>query len=1006
MDEKKEDGTGGRPLPNKGSINHHIKVYPKDLQEFYKRKTVKETIQLFSEYKGLFRALNYDFHGQYVKNTRGKKLIDPIEDYETIIPKVNRSLYITLNFFDEGFIRDYHDGDIDALEGTRAYTLALDIDLQGSIDDDIDRSLLLKAVRCIYNELEPLTGEHMIVFTSGNGAYIILHPDYAKIKSEDIDQIRVAYEDIFKAFNLFISDIQERLYQEHPEMRGKIKIDPINNRRRYIKAPLSLHKELPYIVYPMNPWDDEIPRKTINDIIDDEILETQREIYSFIKNEPSPQDRRRFIDTLKDYQEMIEENRSEYDGLNIEPPEKAISFDIIIQEPVTKAIFDKSLWRDGPGGRHKRIAYMTTILARAGWTKESIKSKIYEIVKDWGLKHYQIDHVIESWYEMNPPSIQTIYEDTEAYPKLGMKEFKDKLPEKPKYKNPMQEITRIAKRELEGIDQVHYGDDKVIGLYPHDKKITIKTKKRKEWKEEPFINAYPENIEVTNNPITGMRMFKIEFARKDNPGLKLEGKLPGILEGLREEGLLEGGGYRAGEFLNTLINELEARGEVKKKFDIGVPGFYHYNGKIRISRWELGEPTTDRIKEALNTLEKFIEDFRTSELDQRTKLLTVVKWGLTAPFNYVRKQLNLQEHNKTIIAYGSSGTGKTTMLMIIPHIWGIPIKDYERSGSNIQSPARFMRIVGETTFPILLDESLHIFKKKPIREMIKRNLEQEYPRDRLTRNHRLIREPGYASMTFASNQHPLKDDRGGVIDEGLYRRSYVLEYHENERKKPREQEEFNQKRKIRSEDSPLRKLKALGDYTAMMIMEDPPILDKDPVEAGEELLTMMYHEIGEEAPEWIKLRESKSIEDIEEETTITIISRIYEDAMGQYETIKWIDEMTGERHIETLHDHNIKKRINTIKDRIKTVVKEGKLPYIDYNERTEEYVINSTFTTRLKKADGIDISLKSMGHLMQDFGWRHTKRKKLGRQFKAVVFKADKMLDMIEYLKGITISDD
>ena len=154
------------------------------------------------------------------------------------------------------------------------------------------------------------------------------------------------------------------------------------------------------------------------------------------------------------------------------------------------------------------------------------------------------------------------------------------------------------------------------------------------------------------------------------------------------------------------------------------------------------------------------------------------------------------------------------------------------------------------------------------------------------------------------------------------------------------------------------------------------------------------------------LNESKGIEDIEEETTITIISRIYEDAMGQYETIKWIDEMTGERHIETLHDHNIKKRINTIKDRIKTVVKEGKLPYIDYNERTGEYVINSTFTTRLKKADGIDISLKSMGHLMQDFGWRHTKRKKLGRQFKAVVFKADKMLDMIEYLKGITISDD
>ena len=86
---------------------------------------------------------------------------------------------------------------------------------------------------------------------------------------------------------------------------------------------------------------------------------------------------------------------------------------------------------------------MVTVLRRCGWDKKSTKNYVSEITSKWNVS--ALDHVIDSWMELDPPSIETIYGVGPDYPSLNMGELKDYLPLKPEYSHVIDEIFHIAK---------------------------------------------------------------------------------------------------------------------------------------------------------------------------------------------------------------------------------------------------------------------------------------------------------------------------------------------------------------------------------------------------------------------------------------------------------------------------------------------------------------------------------------------------------------------------------
>ena len=86
-----------------------------------------------------------------------------------------------------------------------------------------------------------------------------------------------------------LQHLESELYQAHPAVHGIVKIDAINNKKRFFKTVLSLHRKLPYVVYPIDPADFKIPMKSIP-LSDNDLKEAERFINNFMTAEVTRED--------------------------------------------------------------------------------------------------------------------------------------------------------------------------------------------------------------------------------------------------------------------------------------------------------------------------------------------------------------------------------------------------------------------------------------------------------------------------------------------------------------------------------------------------------------------------------------------------------------------------------------------------------------------------------------------------------------------------------------------
>ncbi|WP_048190706.1 hypothetical protein [Methanobacterium sp. SMA-27] len=419
------------------------------IKKHYNNEEVQNIIRSFVDCEGSHKAAKFDNIGLYQHKQDRRRLLDfqNPKDFKFIIRKVDRVLLSTLNHFDVKVFDDWKDksdSSPGSFQETVYFSLSVDIDLSGenTVHDVKALECLQTAGKFIYQKLSAITGDNVLPLFSGNGIYLHIHPKLVNLPEEYRDIERVNLFDVLtKAFNLYLQNLEFELYESHPEVHGLVKIDAINNKKRFFKTVLSLHRKLPYVVYPIDPVNFQIPMKSIP-LSDNDLKEAEQLVNIFVNAEITREDFYPLGQALKEYEEDIKQRKREYVELDIQIPEKAIPIEIIKSEVVTASIMHPDSWDKG---NTRRVAYIASLLNLCGWDSATIHNYINGIAIDWHVG--AMDHVIDSWIGLHPPNIKTIYNKGSNYPSMSFGDCKMHLPDKPEYRSPLSQICKKATEE-------------------------------------------------------------------------------------------------------------------------------------------------------------------------------------------------------------------------------------------------------------------------------------------------------------------------------------------------------------------------------------------------------------------------------------------------------------------------------------------------------------------------------------------------------------------------------
>ncbi len=503
--------------------------------------------------------------------------------------------------------------------------------------------------------------------------------------------------------------------------------------------------------------------------------------------------------------------------------------------------------------------------------------------------------------------------------------------------------------------------------------------------DEVFISGYPRIVELQQSPLNGSRIkYSAVFDTKDGEyPLKIgPGNINIILGELKESSIVLKS-YNAEDHLTQLFYGLSDEGLVNKKFSVDKPGFFCIDGKIVSNDFECNElPSKEDINGALDVLEDFSGYFIATDInpiDQRDKLATLIKLGLTLPFNYVKKQIGLSESIKPPMAYGKPGSGKTTLFLLPSYLYGQDILDFEHAGSNVETSARFAELMGTSTFPIMVDECQKVFMDKGLVEMNKTGLRRLFVRNKLTKQGAKIEEPAYATFLYLSNFNPIENSLDGTV-----RRYHILHFEENEMKDDDDlQRDFDDKWKMREQTSPLKKLFVLGQFAAHKIIKNIDLLKLHPKDLGDKLIDMIYGYAERSIILWIKSwAEDEGIIDHRKEEDM-IKGFIHKSVIDAHH--KKIQIINDDERTETLCNTNKNHGKGVYKQRFFDVANERFISW--FFNRKGHFFIKPGFIDDLLKSTNLSMSLKSVS---QKFGWEYANILEGGKQQRMIRIPEEK----------------
>ena len=422
----------------------------------------------------------------------------------------------------------------------------------------------------------------------------------------------------------------------------------------------------------------------------------------------------------------------------------------------------------------------------------------------------------------------------------------------------------IEPRKTEGTIKGEINDDTNIKVNFKTKRVyqekVIQTKKGRDTKDTPVIEAVPYELIVYDSPLLDQpRTFKIIWTSNvTSRNFVTAGESTGATIQEIEQYLINAGFSHSPRLvsgaLSCMINTMISKNMATIKTDIDNPGFYYNTttDKITAVKRIVAIPSSEEMAKATKVLHELTYFFK----DELETLATVFKWGLVAEFSYAMKQAG--KWLPWLYLKGSAGSGKTTMGKVILYIWSVPTPENNIGGSSFDTVARLGAKISQSCDPILVNEPAAVFNRNSTKEMVKVSVESTVGRSKY-RGSYMGGIPAFSPVIFTANQYLPEDD-------ALIRRLYVLSFSYNQRKSEAQKKNFEDKFHINTPViSSLTNLKYYGQFAAYTICNDPGLLLDDWQVTADTIVSKFYDTMGVDVPEWLNLwSESESLDDLDD----------------------------------------------------------------------------------------------------------------------------------------------
>jgi len=364
------------------------------------------------------------------------------------------------------------------------------------------------------------------------------------------------------------------------------------------------------------------------------------------------------------------------------------------------------------------------------------------------------------------------------------------------------------------------------------------------------IDAVPIRVVINESPIDGVKTYQITFSHKGAGRPFTVG--PNTVKAIVAE-LQDRGRYidkDADKFLTGILTRYEDNDLAEFNNQVLQSGYYLVDNKIvgyDITQNQNREIGQQEAKDCIYVIEGLLPKYRKKEI-----IPTVIKWGIVAPFSYVKKCHSLSGSNwlPALAPYGRKRTGKNTIGIIalaISRKHTVKDKPIHQIGvGSIDSPARLGKAISRTTYPVMSSEvDLANERLRWLVEMIKYAIESTTVRGRHVDKYHYEDIRALSNIIITSNHRPPKDD-------AFLTRIIPIHFSRKDDTTPEQKKEFE---KWLFDEGRIDKLGVLGDFATKMIIDNPSVLlDNRWEDTAKLILKEFYEHAGckdEEIPKWI-----------------------------------------------------------------------------------------------------------------------------------------------------------
>lgn len=234
--------------------------------------------------------------------------------------------------------------------------------------------------------------------------------------------------------------------------------------------------------------------------------------------------------------------------------------------------------------------------------------------------------------------------------------------------------------------------------------------------DDNILKCIPLSIVRHESPIDFLNAqtnYTIRF--KDTTGITFtlaRKTITQIMDYLKDNGYVLHG-YSATEAFSAILTAFREDDKIIVERSVDFEGFYYSDGDVQRSiglKEQFPHKSKEECALAADILNNLSDFYVYNGIDRRDVLATVIKWTITAPFNFALKQL-VKKYMNALSFSGERDGGKTalsdTSLSIHGHFEDKSVTEqsiYDLSAGSMNTDAKFGNGVCHTTFPIAISE--------------------------------------------------------------------------------------------------------------------------------------------------------------------------------------------------------------------------------------------------------------------------------------------------------------